>query len=125
LNSEETGTLLLLAEVALTLGNFGTAQKHLAHVCQANPRATNAWFLRGYIAWKQRDKHETLTMLEAARTARGRDWKPAGSVAEGDVHQSMFCESGFLNVFEEQWTGAMEPENAYGPLDAYIQPFRR
>jgi len=125
LNSEETGTLLLLAEVELTLGNFGTAQNHLAHVCQANPRATNAWFLRGYIAWKHHDKHETLTMLEAARTARGRDWKPAGSVAEGDVHQSMFCESGLLNVFEEQWTGAMEPDNAYGPLDAYIRPFRR
>jgi tetratricopeptide (TPR) repeat protein len=125
LNSEETGTLLLLAEVELTLGNFGAAQKDLAHVCQANPRATNAWFLRGYIAWKQHDKNETVTMLEATRTARGPDWKPAGSVAEGDVHQRMFRESGFLNVFEEQWNGSMDADNVYGPLDAYVRPFRR
>lgn len=125
LNSEETGTLLLLGEVELTLGNFSAAQKHLAHVCQANPRATNAWFLRGYIAWRQHNKHETVTMLEATRTARGRDWKPVGSVAEGDVHQRMFRESGFLNVFEEQWNGSMEPDNIYGPLDAYVQPFRQ
>jgi hypothetical protein len=125
LNSEETGTQLLLAEVELTLGNFGAAQKHLAYVCQANSRATNAWFLRGYIAWKKHDKHETLTMLEATRTARGRDWKPAGSVAEGDVHQRMFRESGFLNVFEEQWNGSSEPDNVYAPLDAYVRPFRQ
>lgn len=125
LNSEETGTLLLLAEVELTLGNFRAAQRHLTHVCQANPRAANAWFLRGYLAWKQHDQRETLAMLEKTRTARGRDWKPAGSVAEGDVHQRMFRESGFLNVFEEQWNGSVEPDHAYAPLDAYVRPFER
>jgi Tfp pilus assembly protein PilF len=125
LNSEETGTLLLLAEVELALGNFTAAQQHLAHVCQANPRAANAWFLRGYIAWKRHEKQQTLTMLEATRTARGRDWKPAGSVAEGDVSKRMFHESGFLNVFEEHWNGAMEPDNIYVPLDSYVRPFRR
>jgi len=125
LNSEETGTLLLLAEVELTLGNFGAAQNHLTHVCQANPRAADAWFLRGYIAWKRHEKHETLTMLEATRTARGRDWKPAGSVAEGDVNGRMFRESGFLNVFEEQWNGSMQSDNTYVPLDSYVRPFQR
>ena len=125
LNSEETGTLLLLAEVELTLGNFGAAQNHLTHVCQANPRAADAWFLRGYIAWKRHEKHETLTMLEATRTARGRDWKPAGSVAEGDVNGRMFRESGFLNVFEEQWNGSMHSDNIYVPLDSYVRPFQR
>jgi hypothetical protein len=64
-------------------------------------------------------------MLEATRTARGRDWKPAGSVAEGDVSKRMFHESGFLNVFEEHWNGAMEPDNIYVPLDSYVRPFRR
>jgi len=125
LNSEETGTLLLLAEVELTLGNFGVAEQHLTHVCQANPRAANAWFLRGYIAWKQQDRHETLAMLGAARAARGRDWKPAGAAAEGDVRERMFRESGFLNVFEMQWNGSLEPDSAYRPLDGYARPFRR
>lgn len=125
LNSEETGTLLLLAEVDLTLGNFGAAQKHLTHVCQANPRAANAWFLRGYIAWNQHDKRETLTMLEKTRAARGRDWKPAGSVAEGDVRQRMYSESGFLNVFEKDWDGSDDPARAYSKLRDYLNTFQR
>ena len=64
-------------------------------------------------------------MLEATRTARGRDWKPAGSVAEGDVNGRMFRESGFLNVFEEQWNGSMQSDNTYVPLDSYVRPFQR
>jgi cytochrome c-type biogenesis protein CcmH/NrfG len=55
LNPEETGTLVLLGEVALGLGDLGTADRHLAHACQANMHAASAWFLRGYIAWKRHD----------------------------------------------------------------------
>lgn len=49
LNSEETGTLVLLGQVALASGDFTTAEQHFTHACQANPRAANVWFLRGYI----------------------------------------------------------------------------
>lgn len=124
LNSEETGTLSLRGEVALALGELASADRDLTHVCQANPRAANAWFLRGYIAWKERNIREATTMLNAARQARGRDWKPVGAVLEGDVRQRMYDESGFLNVFEEQWDGSVEPEHAYRRLDAYVRPFR-
>lgn len=125
LNSEETGTLSLRGEVALALGELAPADRDLAHVCQANPRAANAWFLRGYIAWRERRATEARTMLDAAREARGRDWKPVGAVLEGDVHQRMYDESVFLNVFEEQWDGSVEPEHAYRQLDVYLRPFRR
>jgi len=37
----------------------------------------------------------------------------------------MFRESGFLNVFEMQWNGSLEPDSAYRPLDGYARPFRR
>ena len=125
LNSEETGTLALLAEVDLALGDLKAADQQFAQVCQANPRAANAWFLRGYIAWKERNAVQTAAMLDAARKTRDRDWKPAGSVAEGDVQHRMYSESGFLNVFEHQWDGSLEPGRAYGPLETYLSPFGR
>ena len=125
LNSEETGTLALLGQVALALGDFSTAEKHFMHICQTNPRAVNAWYLRGYIAWKRRDFKQASAMLETAREARGRDWKPTGAALEGDVQRRMYSESGFLNVFEQQWEGSMEPVRSYGQLDAYLRLLRR
>jgi len=124
LNSEETGTLVLLGQVALAEGDGRAAEQDLAHACQANARATNAWFLRGYIAWKRGDLRQALAMLTAARNARGPDWKPSGSVLEGDVQRRMYSESGFLNLFERQWDGSQDPSHAFGQLDAYLRRLR-
>jgi enediyne biosynthesis protein E4 len=124
LNSEETGTLVLLGQVALAQGDLAMAEQHFSHACQANPRAANVWFLRSYIAWKQRDFRQASAMLATARNARGRDWRPAGSALEGDVQRRMYSESGFLNVFEQQWDGSPELTRAYAQLDAYLRRFR-
>lgn len=124
LNSEETGTLVLLGQVALAQGDFANAEQRFAHACQANPRAVNVWFLRSYIAWKQRDLGKASAMLDTARNARGRDWKPAGSALEGDVQHRMYRESGFLNVFEQQWDGSPDPTRVFAPLDAYLRRLR-
>jgi len=124
LNSEETGTLVLLGEVELALGDPGAAEQRLTHACQANARATNAWFLRGYIAWQRRDGREAAAMLSAARKALGPDWKPRGAVLEGDVKRRMYNEAGFLNVFADGWDGSTAPDRAYAPLDGYLHRFR-
>jgi enediyne biosynthesis protein E4 len=124
LNSEETGTLVLLGQVALALGDFAAAEQHFTHACQANPRAANVWFLRGYIAWKRQDFRQASAMLASARNARGRDWKPAGSALEGDVQRRMYSESGFLSVFEQQWDGSPDVTGSYAQLDAYLRRFR-
>jgi hypothetical protein len=63
-------------------------------------------------------------MLASTQNARGRDWKPAGAVLEGDVQHRMFSESGFLNVFEQQWDGSSDANGAYRPLDNYLRRFR-
>ncbi|HEX6906835.1 MAG TPA: FG-GAP-like repeat-containing protein [Terriglobales bacterium] len=124
LNSEETGTLVLLGEVALAQGDFVVAERDLANTCQANPRAANAWFFRGYLAWKQGEVRRASRMLVTARAARGPDWKPSGSVLEGDVQHRMYGESGFLNVFEQQWGGSSAPKQAYRQLDAFLDRLR-
>lgn len=124
LNSEETGTLVLLGQVALAQGDLANAEQRFARACQANPRAVNVWFLRSYIAWKQRDLGRASVMLDTARNARGRDWKPAGSALEGDVQHRMYSESGFLNVFEQQWDGSPDPTRVFARLDAYLRRLR-
>ena len=121
LNSEETGTLVLLGEVELAQECFADADRDFAHVVQANPRAANAWYFRGYIAWKRHDDHQAAAMLNQAHQVLGPDWKAAGSVMEGDVRRRMYSESGFLGVFVEQWDGSATPSSAYAGLDAYLR----
>jgi enediyne biosynthesis protein E4 len=124
LNSEETGTLILLGQVALVEGKSGEAEQDFAHACLANPHAANAWFLRGYIAWKKHNSQQASAMLTKTLEARGRDWKPKGAVLEGDVQHRMYQESGFLNIFEQAWDGATDPGRAYGKLDSYLSRMR-
>jgi enediyne biosynthesis protein E4 len=124
INPEETGTLLLLGEVDLARGDGAGAQRRFEHVCQANPRAGAAWFLRGYLAWKRGDAREAVTLLNAARNTRGKDWKPFGAVAEGDVQRRMHRESGFLTTFEQQWNGAPVPARAFSDLDNFLKRYR-
>jgi tetratricopeptide (TPR) repeat protein len=124
LNSEETGTLILLGEVALAEGKSGEAEQDFAHACLANPHAANAWFLRGYLAWKKHHSQQASAMLRKTLDARGRDWKPKGAVLEGDVQRLMYQESGFLNIFEQAWDGSINPKRAYGELDGYLSRMR-
>jgi len=124
LNSEETGTLVLRGEVSLAMRDLTTAEQDFAHACQTNARAANAWFFRGFIAWKRGDARQASADLRAARNARGPDWKPSGSVLEGDVQHRMYSESGFLNVFEQEWHGSQDLPQAYAPLDTYLRRLR-
>jgi tetratricopeptide (TPR) repeat protein len=124
LNSEETGTLVLLGEVELARGDLASAEATFSRVCQANPRAANAWYFRGYVAWKRGDMRSAIALLQSANRALGPDWKPAGAVLEGDVRQRMFSESGFLGVFEQQWNGSTNAANAYGEMDAFLLRLR-
>ena len=119
MNSQETGTFVLLEQAVLVAGKFATAE----HACQAD-HASNVWFLQGYIAWKRQDFRQASAMLTAACDARGRNWKPAGSALEGDVQRRIYSESGFLNVFEQRWDDPPELTRAYGQLDAYLRRLR-
>lgn len=121
LNSEETGTLVLLGEVQLAEGNLPEADRDFAHVLQANARAANALYFRGYIAWKRHDDRQAAALLSQAHHVLGPDWKPAGTVLEGDVRRRMYSESGFLGVFAQQWDGSSNPSLAYARLDAYLR----
>jgi uncharacterized membrane-anchored protein len=125
INQEETGAMMLLGETALVRDDLARANERLELVCRANPRAAGALFLRAYIQWTRGDERAARALLEAAAAARGKDWKPKGTVAEGDVRKRMFSEAGFLSPFWESWTGALDPAPAFRPLAAFLADRRR
>ncbi len=120
INPEETGSLLLLAETALARHDLETARARLRLALQSNPRSVGGLFLNGYIAWKQNRAGEAAALLASAQKARGPDWKPKGSVAEGDVNRRMDAEAGFLAPFWEDWNGTADPAAAYARTERYL-----
>ncbi|RMH18828.1 MAG: hypothetical protein D6696_12250 [Acidobacteria bacterium] len=125
LNAEETGALQALAEVELLLGDEARAEERLHWVCRTNPRAAGAFFLRAYLAWRRGDEAASRALLEAARDARGPDWKPAGAVAEGDVARRMHRERSPLARFYQSWDGgAGDPAQVFAPLARHLAALR-
>jgi hypothetical protein len=118
LNPEETGALLALSEVMLLRGQFEQADMQLANVCRTNPKAVGGFFLRGYLAWRNGQTAAAQELLQAARNARGKDWQPQGSTAEGDVLHRWHAEQTPLAQFWNEWDGATsDPAKAFAPLD--------
>jgi tetratricopeptide (TPR) repeat protein len=120
LNPEETGALLGLAEVSLLRGQLAVARERLTAISQTNPRATGAFFLLGYLAWKNHNASAAADLLERARQTLGPDWKPRGATAEGDVAKKTHTESTPLSRFWEEWDGSNTPRRAFAALDARL-----
>jgi len=116
INREETGALLLLGELSLLRGEPEEARHHLELACRSNPRAVGGFFLRGYLAWRERDRDQAVELLRKARKALGPEWKPKGAVAEGDVAVRMHQEETPLSRYWETWDGSEDPASAFGDL---------
>jgi tetratricopeptide (TPR) repeat protein len=122
LNSEETGALLALGEVALLKNESAAAARHFENATRTNPNAVGGLFLRGYLAWLDGEE-DAGDWLERANKARGPDWKPEGAVAEGDVTSLMHREVSALSLFWERWDGGGDPEAAFAELDRHLKEF--
>ncbi|MFQ5350055.1 MAG: FG-GAP-like repeat-containing protein [Thermoanaerobaculia bacterium] len=121
INREETGSLLALGEIALLRGDLETAEDHLSRATYTNPRAVGGFFLRGYMAWKRGDRAAADRLLETAQAARGPDWKPEGTTAEGDVEGRQHREQTPLSRFWESWDGTIDAGRVFAELDARLQ----
>jgi tetratricopeptide (TPR) repeat protein len=120
INREETGSLLLLGEIELLLGEPDRADQRLAQATRTNPKAVGGYFLRGFLAWRRGDAAAAAELLEAAQTARGPDWKPEGAAAEGDVQTRMHSDDSPLDRFWRRWDGSPDPKTAFRPLADYL-----
>ncbi|GIX05861.1 MAG: hypothetical protein KatS3mg115_0264 [Candidatus Poribacteria bacterium] len=55
--------------------------------------------------------------------ARGENWKPEGTTAEGDVRRTMHTDPSPLDRFVRRWNGVLQPEAAFAALDAFLQSY--
>jgi len=124
-NREETGSLLLLGELALMLGDFTEADERLALATRTNHRAVGGFFLRAYLAHRRGDEEESARLLESTREARGPDWKPEGTVAEGEVDSLMHSDDTPLAATWRGWDGESGPEAAFTALERRLEGLRR
>jgi len=120
INKEETGTVLVLGQIALMRDEHDLAKQNLEWNTRTNPRSTGGYFLQGYLAWKQGDAKASAAFLDKALGTRGEDWKPEGAAAEGDVAQRMHKEVSPLSIYWEQWDGTLDPDSAFSSLDLYL-----
>jgi len=66
-----------------------------------------------------------MCFLDRCRAARGPEWQPAGTTAEGDVRRKAHAEHTPLARFVEEWNGAGSADAAYAPLERHLRDFGR
>lgn len=66
INKEETGPMLHLGHISLIQGNLPEAGRYFDAVIGSNYRSVEAYFLNGFVAWKNGDTQKALQMLSKA-----------------------------------------------------------
>ena len=119
-NREETGSLLVLGEVELLLGRDVAARERFEKACRTNPQAVSGFFFRAYLAWKEESAEDVERLLDEVRRARGPEWKPEGTVAEGDTTARMHTERTLLSRFVDAWDGVAPAEDVFRQLESHL-----
>lgn len=117
INPEETGALLLVGEIELLLGRRDAARRHLERVVLSNPRSEAAHFGLAWLARERGDPASARRHLEALKAARGPEWKPKKSTAEGDTAQRFHEEGSLLKAEADSWDGAAPAQAAFAGLE--------
>ncbi|MDX1631855.1 MAG: FG-GAP-like repeat-containing protein [Thermoanaerobaculia bacterium] len=125
INREETGSVLVLGELALIREDRNEASRLLEAATRTNPKAACGFFLRAYLAETGGSRGESERLLERAREARGEEWKPEGAVAEGDVARKMHREQTPLADACRSWGGDPDPDAAFVDLREHLAKLRR
>ena len=85
INREETGSLLLLAEVALIEGDAAAAGGYLAHVLNTNPGSRPAHYYAGFLAWRNGDRARARAHYQTLVGDVSVSEAPEGATNEGDT----------------------------------------
>ncbi len=137
INTEETGPLVQLGQIALLRGDMTKALGFFEAVIGSNYTSVDAYFFKGYIAWKggetQRAHESFARAVSLARPAEPAD----GMSREGDtragsspmVLSSSRCRGLRAHTDDlravEHSAAAGEAESSYRRLDRYLDEVRR
>lgn len=99
LNKEETGPLLSLGQIALIQGKLSEAGSYFESVIGSNYRSVEAYFLKGFIAWKQKDFQKALDSFSMAVKYARPDKPVKGVLGEGDTKPGETFQKSNLQTF--------------------------
>lgn len=134
INSEQTGPLLRLGQIALVEGRMEAAGEYFAAVLGSHATSAEAHFFSGFVAWKAGDGTAAAPHFAQA-IAAGEGVQPAGPVVgEGDTRRGanpmlsdeIGCE--FFRPHLEAIRGSGGEggmEKTYRALDTALAPLRR
>lgn len=139
INKEESRPHLRLGHVALINGDLQLAGQHLDDVIGSHFKSVEAYFLKGYVAWREGNFGEALTMLTNAKK-HSKPLQPVqGVLGEGDTkpgglleqqklsrRRSMFYPyfSDISELDESQISRGILDER-YRKLTAFLQEIRK
>ena len=132
INQEETGPLLLLAEVALALEDVPQAQNLLADLLRTNASSVGANYYLGFIHWTRSDKARANDLFAAAVNAAHPQEDSTGVAGEGDTRsgsapmqaEQIRCR-GFESQYKDLTTGSpTEMDRRYGSTLQWLEMLR-
>jgi len=121
INSEETGPLLHLGQIALVRGDHDRAVEYFNAVTATNFRSVPAFFLKGYLAWHAGDTVTAERQFRQAAQHQGPVQPVEGVLSEGDTRsgEAILAESGQCQAFQSH------AENLPSPEDPNLRGFMR
>ncbi|HZT42882.1 MAG TPA: tetratricopeptide repeat protein [Chthonomonadaceae bacterium] len=131
-NADESGPILRLGEVALAAGETARAREYLQAAGRTNFKSVTAPFLLGYIAWRDGDARQALTLFGKAISLTQEQPPPAGVLGEGDTrlkgHRAMVLPEqqdlfdGFVaELWQQKATDEAHMTPLYMRIENYLQ----
>ncbi|UCD24217.1 MAG: tetratricopeptide repeat protein [Gemmatimonadota bacterium] len=117
LNSEETGPLLYLGQIALVSGNDNRAVEYFDAVTATNFRSVPAYFFKGYIAWRGGDTTTAEELFRQAALHQGPAQPVEGVLSEGDTRSG----AAILAESEQCKAFIVHAESLPGPDDPHLR----
>ena len=113
INSEETGPLLHLGQIALVRGDDDQAAEYLDAVTATNFRSVPAYFFKGYIAWRGGHAAAAEELFRQAAQHQGPAQPVGGVLSEGDTRsgKAILAESGQCRAFQSHAENLPSPED--------------
>ena len=121
INSEETGPLLHLGQIALVRGDHDRALEYFDAVTATNFRSVPAFYFKGYIAWRAGDTAAAEELFRQAAQHQGPMQPVEGVLSEGDTRsgEAILAQSGQCRAFQSH------TENLPSPEDPNLRGFMR
>ncbi|HLF35471.1 MAG TPA: tetratricopeptide repeat protein [Cyclobacteriaceae bacterium] len=135
LNREITGPLLRLGQILLIRNELKEAEQYFLQVNGTDIKNVEAYFQRGYIAWKQRNDEMAMQLFSKAANYSIQEKREGGVAVEGDTKGNISLKrpigESLFHQFLQSMNGIGEEKirdemiNRYGDQDRFLMQLRQ